>query len=455
MQTPWVTNANAALLTDLYQLTMMQAYFEQDLREQAVFDLFARRLPASRNYLVACGIDDVLRYLETLRFDDDALAYLESLNLFSQTFLDSLASFRFTGDVYAVPEGTPVFANEPIVQVVAPLPEAQLIETFALNQIHFQTMVASKAARVITAASGRAIVEFGLRRLHGTDAGMKAARACYIVGAAGTSNVLAGRVYGIPVYGTMAHSYIEAHDREIDAFEAFNRIFPATTLLVDTYDTIEGVRKVIALAGELGEAFHVRSLRLDSGDLAQLAQEARTMLDEAGLHNVELFASGNLDEYAVADLVARGAPITGFGVGTRMGVSADHPYLDSAYKLAAYAGKPRMKLAPGKSTLPGRKQVFRIQDSDGHAVHDVIAMHDESIDGRPLLVKVMEAGQRLPAGRASLDEIRLRAQQERALLPERLLSLHSADPAYEVRVSPSLAEMAACLRQQLTHAAAR
>ncbi len=440
---PWVDDARAALLTDLYQLTMLQAYFEEGLDDEAVFDLFVRRLPSDRNYLVACGLDDVLRYLETVRFSGEAMAYLESLGKFSPRFLEHLATFRFRGDVYAVPEGTPVFEHEPIIEVVAPLGQAQLVETFVLNQVSFQTLIASKAARVVTAAAGRDVVEFGLRRLHGTDAGMKTARASFIAGVGATSNVLAGAVYGIPVAGTMAHSYVEAHDTELDAFRAFAAVYPDSILLVDTYDTIEGVRNVIRLAGELGGAFRIHAVRLDSGDLATLAVESRRLLDEAGLDQVQIFASGSLDEHRVAELVAAGAPITGFGVGTRMGVSADHPYLDTAYKLVGYAGRPRMKLSTDKSNLPGRKQVFRTD------ARDVIGLHDEPIDGRPLLVKVMAAGTRLPAGERTLAEISAHRQQDVESLPPHLRGLEPADPPQRVDLSPGLAAEIERLRHDL------
>jgi len=421
---PWVDDANAALLTDLYQLTMLQAYRREGLGDEAVFDLFVRRLPERRDYLLACGLDDVLRYLERFRFTPAALAYLDSLDRFSGEFLDFLADLRFEGDVHAVPEGTPVYANEPIIEVVAPLAQAQLVETFLLNQVSFQTMVASKAARVVAAAEGRTVVEFGLRRLHGTDAGMKAARASFIAGVGATSNVLAGMVYGIPVTGTMAHSYVETHDSEIDAFRAFAAVYPDSTLLVDTYDTIEGVRNVIRLAREPETDFRVRAVRLDSGDLAALAAAARELLDDAGLDHVEIFASGSLDEYRIAELVRGGAPIDGFGVGTRMGVSADHPSLDTAYKLVQYAGRSRMKLSTDKSNLPGRKQVYR------NDTHDVIALHDEPAPGRPLLEKVMAGGKRLPAGTRTLQQIAEHARREIAALPE---------APHRVDISPALA----------------
>ncbi len=437
----WVDDRNAPLLNDLYELTMLQAYFEEGMEAPAVFDLFVRRLPPERNYLVACGLDDVLHFLETLRFGPEALRFLESLGRFSPRFLERLADLRFEGDVFAVPEGTPVFGGEPILTVVAPLPQAQVVETFLLNQVSFQTLVASKAARVVAAAAGRTVVEFGLRRLHGTDAGMKAARACFVAGVHSTSNVLASKVYGIPAVGTMAHSYVEAHDGELEAFRAFAGSHPDATLLVDTYDTLEGVRNVVRLAREQGDRFRVRAVRLDSGDMAALARAARRILDEAGLRRVEIFASGGLDEEAVADLLARGAPIDGFGVGTRMGVSADAPHLDSAYKIAAYAGRGRMKLAEGKVTLPGRKQVYRVE-RDGVASHDVIALVDEPAEGRPLLEKVMERGRRTAAGWATLAEIRARCRDETDRLPRHLRRLEPAVPPYPVRIGEALrAEM--------------
>lgn len=433
----WIDDANAVLLTDLYQLTMLQAYWQEGMEGQGTFSLFARRLPKARNYLLACGLDDVLRYLETLRFDGDALDYLSTFDQFSAGFLEWLEDFRFTGDVDALPEGTPAFANEPLLEVSAPIPQAQLVETFIMNQIHLQTLLASKAARVVEAARGRDVVDFGLRRMHGTDAGMKAARAFHVAGVAATSNVLAGRVYGLPVTGTMAHSYVQAHDEEMDAFRAFTRLYPGTTLLVDTYDTLAAVRKVVRLAREMGEAFTVRAIRLDSGDLAELAFAARRILDEAGLQRVEIFASGGLDEYEVERVVTAGAPITGFGVGTGMGVSADAPSFDIAYKLTSYGGRGRLKLSPGKPILPGRKQVFRMEE-DGRAVGDVIARAGEERPGRPLLVPVMRGGERAPAGRTGLDEARVRAREEIERLPARIRALGPADPPYRVELSRDL-----------------
>lgn len=436
-RSPWVTDASAALLTDLYQLTMLQAYWREGMDREGVFDLFVRRLPEGRNYLLACGLDDALRYLETVRFREDDLDWLAGREEFSREFCDWLADFRFTGRVRAVPEGTPVFPDEPILEVAAPMPEAQLAETFLMNQVHLQTVLASKAARIVHAARGRAVVDFGLRRMHGADAGMKAARAFHVAGVTATSNVLAGAVYGVPVTGTMAHSYVQAHDDELDAFREFAALYPETILLVDTYDTIEGIEKVVALAEELDDDFRVRGVRLDSGDLAELAFDSREILDEAGLEDLEIFASGGLDEREIADIVARDAPIDGFGVGTGMGVSKDAPALDIAYKLVEYGGRGRLKLSPGKTILPGSKQVFRVEDGD-RAVRDVIGRAGEDLPGRALLVEAMADGERTDAGRVDLDEARERAAREIARLPDRVRGIEPADPPYEVEISDAL-----------------
>jgi nicotinate phosphoribosyltransferase len=442
-----MTTSSPALLTDFYELTMAQAFLEERMVGEAVFTLFVRRLPPRRNYLVACGLDDVMAYLETLRFDAAALAYLASLGRFSDRFLRHLEALRFSGAVFAVPEGTPVFANEPILEIAAPIVEAQLVETLVINQIHLQTALASKAVRVVEAAQGRQVVDFGLRRIHGIDAGVKAARACHIAGVHATSNVAAAAAYGLVTTGTMAHSYVQAHDDEADAFRAFARLYPDAVLLVDTYDTLAGVRKVIDLATELGPGFRIKGVRLDSGDLADLSIRARTLLDDAGLQSIGIFASSSLNEDRIAELLAAGAPIDGFGVGAEMGVSADAPVLDIAYKLAAYEGRGRVKLSPGKSHLPGRKQIFRVE-RDAVAIHDVIGRADEPPPGRPLLVEVMRRGERLPPGRATLQEARARREIEVNRLPERLRAIAPAEPGYEVRVSGALREDAERLRQQ-------
>jgi nicotinate phosphoribosyltransferase len=428
-----------ALLTDLYALTMMQAYVEEGMNGTAVFSLFVRQLPERRNYLLACGLEEVLAFLERLRFDARAIEYLASLGGFSPRFLAFLEELRFTGDVYAVPEGTPVFAGEPLVEIEAPIAEAQLVEAFVINEVQLQTMLASKAARVVAAAAGRPVVDFGLRRMQGTATAVKAARAFYIAGVESTSNVAAGQAYGLPVAGTMAHSYVQAHETEREAFRAFAALYPGTVLLVDTYDTLDGVRRVIDLTREMGGGFHVGALRLDSGDLSGLSRRARQLLDEAGLRAVGLFASGGLDEDRIADLVAEGAPFTGFGVGTDMGVSRDAPALDMAYKLVEYGGRPRIKLSPGKVLLPGRKQVTRVE-ADGVAVHDIIGRRDERPEGRGLLRPVMVGGRRQEADRESLEEIRARALDEVARLPRRLRALAPANPPYDVNVTSALRE---------------
>ena len=430
-----ITAENLALLTDQYELTMVQAYLRENMRDEATFDLHVRELPENRNYLIAAGLRDALELIETLRFTDDALDYLRTLGPFTDRLLNYLADFRFTGDVRAMPEGTPVFGHETIMEVTAPLPEAQLVETIALNQINVQTALSSKASRIVHAAREKRVVDFGLRRVQGLDAGIKSARAFHISGVHATSNVLAGREYNVPVTGTMAHSYVQAHEDEYAAFRAFAEEFGETILLIDTYDTIEGAHKVCALAREMGDEFKVSGVRLDSGDLDDLSRKVRSILDEAGLDRMRIFASGGLDEEAIDALVRAGAPIDGFGVGTAMGVSEDSPALDSAYKLASYKGEPRVKLSKNKQTLPGKKQVFRVKDRDGVAHHDVIAELGEPLEGEPLLETVMENGRTLPAGRTDLDTARDRSARMVAELPERLRALSTAQPAYEVGIS--------------------
>ena len=416
---------------------MLQAYFEGQMSETAVFSLFVRRLPERRNYLLACGLEDVLDFLEAFQFDDAALVYLESLGRFSDRFLRHLAHLRFTGDVYAVPEGTPIFPPEPIVEVAAPIVEAQVIEAVVMNHIHLQTVLASKASRVVEAARGRQVVDFGMRRMHGVETSLRAARAFHVAGVAATSNVAAGQAYGLHVAGTLAHSYIQAHDDEYDAFRAFAQLYPDTTMLVDTYDTLGGIRKVVDLARELGPDFRVSAVRLDSGDLGTLAFDARRILDAAGLQRVNIFASGGLNEDEIARLIAAGAPIDGFGVGTDMGVSRDAPALDIAYKLVEYAGRGRVKLSPGKAILPGRKQIFRVEHH-GLADHDVLGRHDEADHGRPLIRQVMKDGVRLPEGRVILAEARECARRELDRLPARVRHIEAAQPPYRVDVSAAL-----------------
>jgi nicotinate phosphoribosyltransferase len=429
----------AALFTDLYELTMLEAYHSLGMAETAVFSLYVRKLPPGRNFLIPCGMDDLLDDIEELRVHDEDIAHLDSLQKFRPDFLKWLKTFRFTGEINAVAEGTPVFANEPILEIIAPIAEGQLLETLVINQIGFQTLLASKAARIVAAASGRRIVDFGGR-----------ARAAYLAGASATSNVEAGRRYGIPVVGTVAHSFIQAFPDERDAFRRFAALFPETTLLVDTYDTVAGVQIVVDLARKLKSAFKVRAIRLDSGDLLELSRQSRRILDEGGLQHVQIFASGGLNEWNIDALLRAGAPIDAFGVGTDMMVSSDAPALDIAYKLTEYGGTGRMKLSPNKRTLPGRKQVFR-QIRDGAAVGDTIACSDESLDGRPLLGPVMTQGRRIKARRSTAT-----VQQETGTLigelPSALRALQDAADPYPVEISPRLAAYEALTRRLLpTH----
>jgi nicotinate phosphoribosyltransferase len=430
------------LLTDLYQLTMLQAYHDRGMNQTAVFEFFVRKMPEHRNFLVAAGLAQVLDFLETLQFADEELEWLAGSGRFRQEFIDSLAGLRFAGDVDAMPEGTPFFPDEPILRVVAPLPQAQLVETRIINLLQFGVMVASKAARVRLAAPGRLMVDFGLRRAHGAEAGLLSARASYVAGFDGTSNVQSGMLWGIPLYGTMAHSFIQAHESEVQAFEDFARSHPkGTTLLIDTYDTEAAARKLVPLARRLaGEGVDIGAVRIDSGDLAAHARSVRQILDDGGLHAVKIFASGNLDEYRVRDLVAGGAPIDGFGVGTRMNTSADAPYLDCAYKLQEFAGLPRRKRSEGKATWPGRKQVLRRLDGDGRLACDLLTTMDDAPAGEGLLREAMRGGRRLAAS-PSLQEIRSFAQAELARLPDDLQAL-SAAQAYPVQVSDSLRALA-------------
>jgi nicotinate phosphoribosyltransferase len=439
----WVDDANVALLTDLYELTMASSYVARGMEAPATFDLFIRSLPESRSFLVASGLADALDYLEALHFDDDAVDYLSSLGRFDEPFLERLRTLRFTGEVWAVPEGEAIFPEEPVLRVTAPLPEAQIVETFLVNVIAFQTMIASKAARVGLACGERRFDDFSARRDHGADAALKVARAAYVGGAGGTSNVLAAKTYGIPASGTMAHSYVMRFDREIDAFRAFARDFPDNaTLLIDTYDTEEGARRVVTVARELeAEGVRLRAVRLDSGDLGQLARAVRAILDDGGQQHVRIFASGDLDEYRIADLLAGGAPIDAFGVGTQLGTSGDACSLGAVYKLVEDASGPKVKLSRGKATLPGRKQVWRVLDEEGRFDHDVIALEGEEVaGGRPLLTRAMAEGKR--TGEAEpLDAIRERCRATVAALPPGLRQLGPAERRYEVRRSDQLQAM--------------
>jgi nicotinate phosphoribosyltransferase len=440
--------AASPLLTDLYQLNMLQAYFDLGMTGTATFEIFCRKLPAERNFLMAAGLSQAADWLQQLRFGDEELKWLADSRRFSAAFIDHLAAFRFEGDVDAMAEGSIFFPDEPILRLTAPLLQAQLVETRLLNIIHFQTLIASKAARLVLAAPGKAVIDFGLRRAHGAEAGLWAARAAYLAGCTGTATVLAEPLFGIPIFGTMAHAFIQAHDDEAEAFRNFARSRPSSVvLLIDTYDTEAAAAKVVALAPELAaEGIAVSGVRLDSGDLARHARIVRAILDAGGLTAVQIFASGTLDEYRIAALLAAGAPIDGFGVGTSLAISTDAPALDCVYKLQAYAGRPRRKRSEGKATWPGAKQVFRRGDDAGQMVGDTVALADEPAAGRPLLSPVMRQG-RLVAPLPSLAEARNHAADQRAALPAPLAGIAAAVP-YPVTISQRLQAVAASLDRQ-------
>jgi len=442
-----------SMFTDLYELTMCASYFDNDMFQPATFDLFVRRLPEHRSYLLVAGLEQVLRYLEEIRFTNEHLTYLKKQG-FNPKFIEYLQDFEFTGDVWAMPEGTLAFPREPLIRVTAPIVEAQLIETFLLNTVNLQTMIATKSSRVINAAQGKNVVEFGLRREHGIDAGMKVARASYIAGCQGTSNVLAGMTYGIPVFGTMAHSFVMAFENEVNAFRAFVKTFPnKSTLLIDTYCDMPGAEKAIIIAKELeAKGYKLGGVRLDSGDLIELSKKVRRLLDENNLNYVNIFASGDLDEYRIEELLRKGARIDAFGVGTRMGTSADKPYIDVIYKLCEIQSKddqfsPIMKLSEGKITLPGRKQVYRFEDQQGNYTNDIISLAHEKLEGEPLLIKVIEEGKRtyeLP----SLEEVRSQAKASLAKLTPKYKKLINP-PLYPVDLSENLSELTSTLTNKL------
>lgn len=430
------------LLTDLYQLTMLQGYFEQQMKEEAVFEFFVRKLPRNRGFLMAAGLEQLVDYLEHFRFSDSELTWLRQEGHFTREFVDYLGGFRFTGDVDAMPEGTVCFPNEPLVRIIAPIPEAQIVETRLINLLHFQTLIASKASRCVLAAQGKSLIDFGLRRAHGAEAGLLAARASYLAGFTGTATVSAGVEFGIPVYGTMAHSFIQAHDRELDAFEHFAHAQPNNVvLLIDTYDTERAAEQVVGLARRLQDkGISVKAVRLDSGDLAEHARKVRSILDQGGLTHVKILASGNLDELALQSLLEAKAPIDNFAVGTKLTTSADTPYLDSAYKLQEYAGIPRRKRSEGKATWPGRKQVYRQFDAQGRIAADTITLLDDVQEGVPLLEPIMRKGKRI-APPLPLSDLRERAAADLARLP---LPLQRLEPGatVPVSISPALQELA-------------
>jgi nicotinate phosphoribosyltransferase len=434
---------HGVLLTDLYELTMAAAYFDEGFDARASFELFIRALPHDRGYLLAAGLEQALEFLEQLRFDAGDIDYLRRHPMFAhvpQAFFESLRDFRFTGDVWAMPEGTPVFGNEPLLRVTAPIIEAQIVETYLLATISFQTMIATKAARMAEAAQGRDVVEFGTRRAHGPEAGVLAARAAYIGGCVGTSNVDAGLRFGIPTYGTIAHSFIMAHEHEDEAFARFERLFPEhSILLIDTYDTLRAVERIVAMG------LHPRGVRLDSGNIAELSKEVRARLDEAGLGDTKILASGDLDEFRVTRLLAQQAPIDIFAVGTALVTSKDAPTLSAVYKLVEteHAGQVRyaVKFSEDKATYPGCKQVFRFLQ-DGRYDYDLIARADEQHPAaEPLLQCAMRDGKREASGKApSLVDVRKRAKENMDRLPAHVRELKNA-AEYPVRISDALQQL--------------
>ncbi len=441
----WVTSENMALLTDMYELTMADSYLRHGMNQRATFDLFVRHLPRNRAFFLNVGLEQALHYLLNMRFSEDAIAYLRSQKVFSEEFLTYLRDFRFHGTVWAMPEGTVFFPNEPVLRVTAPRIEAQIVETFLLNTINASVMYASKAARVVIAAQGRGVADFSPRRDHGTDAAMKVARASYIAGCVATSNVLAGHAYGIPITGTMAHSYIMSFPTELDAFRAFASDYPNNAvLLIDTYDTLKGARHAAIVAREMQQRGHkLRGVRLDSGDLVRLSREVRRILNEEGFPDVLIFLSGDLNEYRIRDLLAAGAVADAFGVGTQMGTSADAPYINGVYKIVEDESGLKVKLSTGKATLPGRKQVYRFYNGQGVMERDLIALEEEPPPkgAEPLLVEVIRDGE-LVYDLPDIKAIRARAAEQMRCLPERLRAIEvGPEASYAVEVSPRLAAL--------------
>ena len=444
------TTNSLALLTDLYQLTMAQTYFQSQRLDPATFSLFIRSYPPNRGYFVAAGLQDVLEFLEQFAVDSTGIDYLHSRRLFADDFLDLLKGLKFTGDVWAIPEGRLAFKDEPFLEVTAPIIEAQIVETFIINQVNLQSLIATKAARCVHAAGGRAVVDFALRRAHGIDAGMKVARASYLAGFTGTSNVRAGQEYGIPIVGTMAHSFVSSFEQEMDAFRAFIASFPNNSiLLIDTYDTLAGARKAVEIAKEMAaNGQQLQGVRIDSGDLKKLAIEVRRIFDEAGLKSVKIIGSGGLDEFDLADFTVADVPYDSYGVGTKMGVSADAPWFDIAYKLVEYDERAVLKLSTGKASWPGKKQVFRMRDERGQLQKDVIALREENIPGAdPLLQKVMASGEvavRCP----TLEEIRDNFMGEFKRLSGPIKAIRNP-ASYPVEISPQLTKLREEVGRQL------
>ena len=427
------------LFTDLYELTMAACYFERRIDAEATFSMYLRGCPASRNYYIAAGLQNALDHLEKFSFSASDIAYLESTGLFLPRFIDYLKRFQFSGEILALPEGSIFFPNEPILEVTAPILEAQILETFLLNTIGFATLIATKASRCVCAAVGRPLIDFSLRRTQGQDAGMQVARNTYLAGFAGTSNVLAGKHYGIPISGTMAHSYVSAFDNEKEAFTAYAQMFPNNSVfLIDTYDTLQGARHAVEVALAMQKQNkQLMGVRLDSGDMVELSRQVRSILDEAGLAAVKIFASSSFDEYKIDEVIFQGACIDAFGVGTKVGVSADAPYLDIVYKLVRFNHREIYKLSPGKINLAGSKQIFRRLDANGQMLADIIGLRKEEIDGaKPILKRVMKKGRRVLPGR-SLKQIRNDTADQLAMLDERYKSIRG-EIVFPVTVSEAL-----------------
>src|SRR6185312_10023366 len=433
-----MTPTTSPLTTDLYELNMVQAYLDRGEDKEAVFEFFVRRLPPQRGFMLAAGLDDALAYLETLSFSAAEIDWLRSTGRFRKNLLDYLAAFRFTGDVHAIAEGSVCFPNEPLIRITAPLPQAQLVETRLINILHFQTLIASKAARMVLAAPGKILSDFGLRTAHGAEAGLFSARASYIAGFAGAANVLAGERYGVPIVGTMAHSFVQVHDDETKAFEDFARARPdGVILLIDTYDTEEGARKVVALAPRLkADGIAIRGVRIDSGDLIVMARKVRAILDAGGLREVVILASGGINEDVLKDMMTKAAPIDGFGIGVNLAASIDVPAFDCAYKLQEYAGTPKRKLSEGKVTWPGRKQVWREYDAQGRMRGDILTLEGDTQPGEALIAPAMRGGKRV-APAPGLAQIRERAARDLARLPQPLAQLEP-DTRYPVAISDAL-----------------
>lgn len=430
-------------MLDFYELTMAQSYFLYKRNTSATFDLFVRGLPPNRSYLVAAGLEDILGYLRNLRFSKDDLGYLKKQKIFSQDFLKYLSNFKFRGDIWAMPEGEVFFANEPVLRVTANIIEAQIVESCLLNTFNLQSMVASKAARVVVAAQGRPVYDFALRRTHGAGAGVKGARSSYLAGASGTSCVLAGKLYSVPITGTMAHSFVMTFKNELESFLAYAETFPQKTiLLVDTYNTAAGIENAITIGLLLREkGFKLQGIRLDSGDLAALSKLARVKLNRAGLAEVKIYATGNLDEFKIKKLLEKEACIDSFGVGTNMGTSIDAPCLDVVYKLSEVTDEnskfiPVMKLSKAKTTFPGRKQVFRVRGKQGKFLRDILALEGENIGGKPLLKKVISCG-RMIYHSPSLEKTRDFVKENLFRFPSGLLDIYGTYN-YPVAISPGL-----------------